>query len=285
MRRRIVSRGFEGLELPQARGWRPVGGEDVELLQGGELPRRRLVSQAPARSEGPAAFGQPFEGGRGLLDRPDAQNLGRSVDVPLVIGVQPQTYNILNLSGADERTQVLSLTLSREYINPIAGDYIGYLWAFIQWGAGGVQYNAICDFASGTVIQLCCSSLRVDVRGNGQGTVKCMAQVGYGAVGDKSAQLTQRTALGAVIAAGGVATFGLPSFVLDYQFQRTPSTANCLLEHLNRAGTVLSEVSIGNGPGGGSELIRIPGDAYSVRLTNGLAAAINSARFLYRLHM
>lgn len=281
MRRRIVGRGFEGFELPQARGWRPSA-DDMDLLQGQEMPRRRLVAQVPERGRGPEAFGQPFGQGRGLLDRPDAQNVGRSVDINLT-AVSTAAANILNLTGDDEHAQVYTLTFWFQHVNPAAGDFVTSLVALLSWGSGGVQYTATVDFQMGTVVQLCASSIRIDVRGQGQGTAKCMVQIGYGASGERKAQSTSR--LAAIAMGVTEAPLAIPQFANRCQAQRTPATANFVVDFLNRASVVLSSFTIGNGPGSGSEILWIPAGASHWRITNGLSADIDRLNMVFGLNL
>lgn len=292
MRRRIIGQGFEGFNLPQARGWRAVPeGDDVELMQGGELPRRRLVQVVEARSRGPAAFGRPLDR-QGLLDQPDGQNIGRSVDLNAGAGGRLQG-NILNLVGPDETARVVCITLGVERTTNALG-VEQEIFARIQWGSGGVQNTADVDLQNGMVLQLSASSVRIEALGAlaSTGFFKVSAQVGYGIAGDKHAQRTVIvcTPIGAPTTLGlGVtsAVFAIPAFAKRVRIAKAPSTANCVFQALSRNPTngLLAEYIIGNGPGSGSEDYPLPEAAVNFRIVNGMGAILTSLRAVFELHL
>lgn len=256
---------------------------DVELMQGGELPRRLLVSPAPAQEQGPAVWGEPLAG-RGMLDNGQAFNLGRSVTFGLAAAANAAAQNILNIVGDDSQARVLTISLMPELLSNGAGDQVSFARAEVTWGSGGVQYTASIDFLVGAVFQLACSSLRIDVKAGGQGTFKANAHVGYGAAGEKSATRTVRSTEAIAQQNTATSAIQIPNFAKDFQYYRRPATANCSL-FMGRTALLapLVEIVIGNGPGVGQEVYRIPDGARFVWVVNGGAAAITDQHYIFGL--
>lgn len=250
-------------------------GDDFELMQGGELPRRGLVPVTPPRGRGPAAWGEPLSR-QGLLDQPSSQNVGRSTDLTLQTGVTSSS-NILNLQGPDETARAMTVSIMKDVLT--AG-VIADLFARIQWGSGGVQYEVDVDLVRGAVFQLSCSFLRVNVRGSGTGRYRFSAHVGYNAAGDKSARRT--ITYGAIGVGVSSTARSIPNFARDVQILRTPTTANLTLR-FEQGGAVVAEHNVGNGPGDAAEIIRVPHIASEVVIVNGMGAALAQCYAVYGL--
>ena len=112
----------------------------------------------------------------GLLDK--GFNIGRSIDLVITATGLTQRVSLVDLDSDDEGARSIAVTLFAEVQVGEPTDLV----AEVEWGAGGVQAQALVDFANGTVITVHGSFLRINasMRGSVDEAAKVAAFASYG---------------------------------------------------------------------------------------------------------
>lgn len=278
-RRRMIGRGFEGLELPPAPGLRRVPAfEDFQISQAGRLPRRAVLEPVASPAPGPEVVGSGFDRGLrplGMLDQPGTMNIGRTVVIQ-AFGSN-QSVSILEARASDQRARQLTVFL---HVLSNTATLVRDLTAIVSWGTGGGQIDTEIDFVNGTAFSVVASYLRIIVRNDapppGVTNFQVGAFIGYDARPSGSAvRGPQRTAKTGAIVVAATADVPIPRFATSFSYIRNPLTTAITFSLLDAAGNVLGLIPLAAGVDASDRVFPIPNDASAVRVT---AAAVDQIR-------
>lgn len=147
-------------------------------------------------------------------------NVGRSVQLSGLAGIQVNTTPLIEIKGDDEAARTIALTIQVEKLAPF-NTQIDDAFAILEWGSGGYQAKAELDILSGIVVNINCSWLRLTVAldaGTGvnakYGAFACYADSGIIIPNQRSLRRAANGSLVNTVVAGGgsSAAFAIPDF-------------------------------------------------------------------------